>query len=138
MAAPKPKADVAGVLAERPSAARKALERLRALIFEAAAATDGVGVLDETLKWGQPSYLTTASGSGTTVRIDTVRNDPSRVALFVNCQTDLVARFRELYPKLDYEGDRAVRFPVSAPLPADEIRHMAALALTYHQRKRGR
>ena len=31
---------------------------LRQLIFETAAATEVVGELEETLKWGEPSYLT--------------------------------------------------------------------------------
>lgn len=134
--APAPVPAVAAVLAGKRAPARKALVALRGLIYETAAATAGVGPLVETLKWGQPSYLTEESGSGTTVRIDTVPGDPERVAVFVHCQTSLVERYRELYPELDYEGDRAVRFPVAAPLPSDEIRHLVALALTYHQRKR--
>lgn len=132
---PQPIAPVADLLAEKPPAARKALMRLREMIYGTAASTDGVGALEETLKWGQASFLTPETGSGTTVRIDTVRNDPSRVAIFVNCQTDLLARYRELYPKLDFDGDRAVRFPVDQPLPEGEIRHIVGLALTYHRRK---
>lgn len=132
---PRPDTAVAEVLAGKPPPARKALMRLREMIYGTAATTDGVGALEEALKWGQASYLTPETGSGTTVRIDTVRNDPSRVAIFVNCQTDLLSRYRDLYPKLDFDGERAVRFPVDRALPEDEIRHMVALALTYHRRK---
>lgn len=134
---PAPVPAVAGILAKKSPAARKALTALRRLVYETAAATEGVGALEETLKWGEPSYLTPETGSGTTVRIDTVKHDPSRVAIFVNCQTDLLARYRDLYPNLDFEGDRAVRFPVGKPLPEEEIRHIVGLALTYHRSKRG-
>lgn len=60
---------VAAVLAAYPAPLRERLMELRALIEETAAETDGVGPLEETLKWGEVSYLTSASGSGTTVRI---------------------------------------------------------------------
>jgi hypothetical protein len=43
---------------------------LRRLIFDTAKATKGVGALEETLKWGQPSYLTPETKSGSTIRID--------------------------------------------------------------------
>jgi len=62
-------ADVAAVFRAYPAPLRARLLALRRLIFDTAAETDGVGPLDETLKWGQPSYLTAASRSGTTIRI---------------------------------------------------------------------
>jgi len=88
---------VAAVFDAPAPAARAQLLRLRALIFATAAATPGVGPLAETLKWGQPSYLTSVSKSGTTVRLGPVKDDPERVALYVHCQTHLIDRFRELY-----------------------------------------
>ena len=62
------------------------------------------------MKWGQPSYLTAQSGSGTTVRIDRAKGADGEVAIYVSCLTDLVATFRERYPKLRYEGKRAIHF----------------------------
>ena len=56
-----------------PNELRAKLMRLRQLIFEAAAGLEGVGPLDETLKWGQPSYLTSQSKSGTTIRVDQIK-----------------------------------------------------------------
>lgn len=56
-----------------PVATRDNLLELRRLIRETAAETEGVGELEETLRWGQASYLTTASGSGTMLRIDRVK-----------------------------------------------------------------
>ncbi len=109
--------------------------RLRRMVYAVASSTDGVGEIAETLKWGQPSYLT-PSGSGTTVRIDRVKDDPSKVAVFVHCQTHLIDTFREMQPGLDYDGNRAIRFSATAPLPEAPLRHFLALALTYHARKK--
>jgi len=125
---------VAAVLDAYPAALRERLLQLRSLIYETAAQTDGVGALEETLKWGEVSYLTTQSGSGTTVRI--ARDKKSgRPAIFVNCQTDLLSRYRTLYPEaFAYDGDRGV---VLGDAPDEAaLKHVIALALTYHARKK--
>ncbi len=127
--------DVAKVFAAYPEDARAKLLTLRAIIFETAKAIDGVGPLEETLKWGQPSYLTTESGSGSTIRIDREKSD-GRIAMYFHCQTDLVATFRELYPtQMDYGGNRSILFKVATRFPEKALRHCIALALTYHVRK---
>ena len=43
-----------------PEPIRSKLMALRSMIFETARRTDGVGDIEETLKWGQPSYLTSS------------------------------------------------------------------------------
>src|SRR6476620_8296073 len=93
-------AAVAEAYASYPRPLRDKLLQLRRMIFDTAAATDGGGDLEETLKWGEPSYLTPHSKSGSTVRVDRMRTDPARVAVYFNCQTDLVSTFRGLYPEL--------------------------------------
>lgn len=125
--------DVAAAFDAFPQDARARLLRLRALILETAAAIEGVGPLEETLKWGEPAYLTSTSGTGTTVRLGWKSARPDRVALFVNCQTTLVDTYRTLHPELTYEGDRAISFAIDAPLPEDAVAHCVALALTYHR-----
>ena len=130
--------EVASVFAAYPPALRDRLLRLRELIFETAQATEGVGAIEETLKWGQPSYLT-PSKSGTTIRIDAVKPEPWRYALYVHCQTNLVTAFREMYgDALTCEGNRAVLFDEGDALPEDALRHCIAMALTYHLRKAGK
>lgn len=115
------------------------LMALRETIFDVAATTDGVGVLTETLKWGQPSYLTEETGSGTTVRIDRAKGDSGGYAIYFHCQSGLVGRFRDLYPKtFSYEGERAILFGPGTRVPARELRHCIALALTHHLRKKKR
>lgn len=125
---------VAAVLDSYPTALRQRLLWLRSLIQETAASTEGVGPLEETLKWGEVSYLTSQSGSGTTVRIGRDKQS-GRPAIYVNCQTDLVSRYRALYPEgFGYDGDRGV---ILDEAPDDAaLRHMVALALTYHASKK--
>lgn len=128
--------NVANVFAAYPDQIRAKLMTLRTIIFETAAHLDGVGPIEETLKWGQPSYLTTASGSGSTIRIDRVKSENARVAMYFHCQTDLVATFRELYPtQMDYSGNRCILFGAAAKIPEKALRHCVGLALTYHARK---
>src|ERR1700688_3583963 len=81
-----------------PKPIKARLLALRRRIFDTAKATKGVGALQETLKWGQPSYLTTETKSGSTIRIDRVKSAPDQYAVYFHCQTDLVETFRELYP----------------------------------------
>ena len=130
-------ARVAAVFDAYPPAVRKRLLAIRKLIFDTAAKTEGVGALEETLKWGQPSYLTSATKSGSTIRIDGIKGDDAHCAVYFICHTNLVERFRELYGgKLRLEGNRGILVDVKQPLPADELRHCIALALTYQLEKR--
>jgi hypothetical protein len=125
--------EVAAVFAQYPPVVRRKMMALRKLIFETAAATPGAGTLTETLKWGEPSYLTRASGSGSTIRIDWKQKFPERYALYFNCQTTLVDTFRTLFPQdLRFEGNRAIVFGVRDRLPVRDVRFCVAAALTYH------
>lgn len=126
---------VAKIFAAYPVTVRTKLMTLREIIFDTAETIDGVGTLEETLKWGQPSYLTTETGSGSTIRIDRVKPDDGRIAMYFHCQTDLVETFRELYPALDYGGNRSILLDPAAKIPEKALRHCIGLALTYHARK---
>ena len=118
---------------------RSRLLELRRLIFDTASKTEGVGKIEETLKWAQPSYLTRESGSGTTIRIDQAKGEPGKYALYVHCQTNLLAKFRELYPRtFEYRGNRGILLDAGRKFPLAALRHCTALALTYHLRKSGR
>jgi Domain of unknown function (DU1801) len=119
-----------------PPPVKARLLALRRLIFDTAKTTDGVGALEEALKWGQPSYLTTESKSGSTVRIDQLKNEADGYAVYFHCQTDLVETFRELYPELRYGGNRAILLDAGEKLPEAALRHCIALALTHHARKK--
>lgn len=127
---------VDAVFASYPSPVKAKLRALRKLIFDTAKSTKGVGLLEEALKWGQPSYLTPQSKSGSTIRVDQVKASPGQYAVYFHCQTDLVETFRELYPKLSYSGNRAILLDAAEKMPEAALRHCVALALTYHLRKR--
>jgi hypothetical protein len=130
--------NVKAVFDAYPPKLRARLLALRDLIFATAKATKGVGPLTETLKWGQPSYLTMESGSGTTIRIDRVRSTKDQYALYVHCQTKLVTTFRAHYPRtFTYAGNRGVIFGVDNTFDQAALRHCVGLALTHHRRKRG-
>jgi hypothetical protein len=126
---------VAALLRSYPRPIGAKLRALRKLILDTARKTAGVGALAETLKWGQVSYLTSETGSGSTIRID-YANSADQVGVYFHCQTNLVETFRELYPKLSYSGNRAIMFDIDEPLPETELGHCVALALTYHMLKR--
>jgi hypothetical protein len=127
---------VDAIFSAYPKPVKAKLLALRRLIFDTAKTTRGVGALEEALKWGQPSYLTAESKSGSTIRIDQVKAEAGRYAVYFHCQTDLVETFRELYPELRYGGNRSILLDAGERLPEAALRHCVALALTYHLRKR--
>jgi Domain of unknown function (DU1801) len=128
---------VAAVFNAYPKPLQARLLALRRLIFETAKTTKGVGTLQETLKWGQPSYLTPATKSGSTIRIDRVKSTADQYAVYFHCQTDLVETFRELYPtELSFGGNRSILLDAKDKLPQAALCHCVALALTYHLNKR--
>jgi uncharacterized protein DUF1801 len=120
-----------------PKPLKAKLLALRRLILDTARTTSGVGALQETLKWGQPSYLTAETKSGSTIRINQVKSTDHQYAVYFHCQTDLVETFRQLYPtELSYGGNRSILLNAGDELPEAALRHCVALALTYHLRKR--
>lgn len=115
---------------------RLRLLQVRDLIFAVAAETDGVGPLTETLKWGEPAYLTEASKSGTTIRLGVSKAAPDRCAVFVNCQTSLISGFRTHFAAdFAYEGNRALIIPAAVDLPREPLALCIQAALTYHRQK---
>lgn len=127
---------VSGVFETYSGSVRDRLLQVRALIFETAGEQDGVGRVQETLKRGQPAYLTPDTGSGSMVRIDAVKGEPGAFAVYFHCRTDLVETFRRLYPgRFTFEGNRALQLNADADLPEAELKHCIALALTYHNRR---
>lgn len=115
------------------------LRALRQMILETAQETPGVGPIHEDLRWGQACFLTQATGSGSTIRIDGNRNDRKKFAIFFHCQTGLVDQFREIYGnELTFVGDRAIELCTDDPLPEKALKHCIALALTHHLRKVGK
>jgi Domain of unknown function (DU1801) len=125
---------VQAVFDSYPPALRKKLLALRQLILDTAASTEGVGALDETLKWGEPAYVT-LNKKGSTVRIDRKKGE-DRYAIYFNCNTTLVDTFRSMFPhSFSFEGNRALVFDAKAALPTEELAFCIGMALTYHLKK---
>jgi hypothetical protein len=127
---------VAAAFASYPAHIRRKLGELRSLIFATAEETDGVGAIEETLKWNEPAYLTSETGSGSTIRLGWKRARPDEYAMYFNCNTNLVSTFRAHFSdELRFAGNRAIVFDASADIPKDVLRICIEAALTYHQRK---
>jgi hypothetical protein len=132
-------AAIEAVFRAYPHVLRQKLLFLRQLIFEAALATNGVGALEETVKWGQPSYVPVQTGIGSPIRIGPVKSAPAQYAMYFHCRTHLAATFRELYPnEFKFGGNRSILFDSDDEVPDQALRHCVSLALTYHLRARNR
>ena len=137
-AAPPMPPNVAAVFDAVAPATRERLLAVRALIFETAAATPGVGALTETLKWGEPAYLTEATRSGSTIRLGVAKGDPARCAVYLNCKTTLVDQSRAAFGDvLGFAENRAVLLDPERPAPHAALAQIIEMALTYHLRRRG-
>ncbi len=108
------------------------LHHLRELVLKVAEES-GITELEETLKWGEPSYL---AKKGSTLRIDWKAKAPKQYAMYFKCTSKLVSTFREIYGELfKYEKNRAIVFDVEDDLPTEELKECIRLALTYHSVK---
>lgn len=112
-----------------PQPARDALLGVRTLIYDIGA-TLPVGRIEESTKWGQPSYNTPDTKSATPIRLGLSKaGDP---AIFTYCQSSVMGDFRALAPPhLQFDGNRAVHLPVDQPPPLDELTPLIRAALTY-------
>jgi Domain of unknown function (DU1801) len=129
-------ADVAAAFAGFPERVRARLLEARDLVFEAAAGIEGVGPLTETLKWGEPAYLTEDTRTGSTIRLGWFRSSERKCALLFNCRTTLVDDFRERFPGMfTYEKSRAILLDVREPLPKAPLSVCLGMALTYRLRR---
>ncbi len=125
--------EVAAVFATYPENVRAALEDARTLIFEVAGEA-GVGPLTETLKWGEPAYLTEATKAGSTVRLGLNKGRPT---VFFICHTGLVDGFRADFPEaFSWLGNRGLL--LDDTVDRDVLAICLKRALTYHLEKRRR
>ena len=128
---------VAAAFASYDEDVRAALLELRQLILDTAEETAGVGSIEESLRWGQPSYLTTETRSGSTIRIAPTNTASDHdYAMYFICHTNLVETFQDLFGEVfAYEKNRALLFSIGVQPPEDELRACITMALTYHLTK---
>ena len=121
------------VLNNYPPEIQPKMERLRRLVLETAEETEEVIRLEETLKWGEPSFV---SNAGSTIRMDYKSKFPDRYALYFQCTSRLVETFKFLFtPILRFEGKRAILFDLDQTLPEHELKACIKAALRYHKVK---
>ena len=126
--------DVAAIFDSYPEHIRTKMLFLRQLVFDAASETDEIGEIEETIKWGEPSYI--AKG-GSTVRMDWKSSEPKQYAMYFHCKTKLVDTFKELYrDTFNYKDNRAIIFNEEDEIPVEELKHCIVLSFTYQSRKK--
>ncbi len=125
--------DVRTVFDKYPIEIKEKIENLRRLIFETANEIEEITILEETLKWGEPSYL---AKKGSTVRIDWKPKAQEQYAMYFSCSTSLVETFKQVYGNLfEYEGKRAIVFQMDDEIPEKEFKNCIRAALNYHRIK---
>ena len=121
------------VFANYPDVVRDKMQRLRELVIETAKETEGVTVLEETLKWGEPSFI---SNIGSTLRMDWKEKNPDQYAMYFQCTSRLVDTFSMLFQHVfQFEGKRAIIFQLNQKIPELELKECIKAALTYHKVK---
>ena len=116
-----------------PKEVKAKLNYLRNLILETASEIQGIEEIEETLKWGEPSYLVK---KGSTIRIDWKAKTPNQYAMYFKCTSKLVPTFREVYgDTFNYEKSRAILFYLSDSIPNDKLKKCIGSALQYHSVK---
>ncbi len=113
-----------------PKLVRSRIEYLRKLILKTAEEIEGIRTIEETLKWGEPSYLVK---KGSTIRIDWKKKKPRQYAMYFKCTSKLVETFKVVYKDtFNYEGNRAIVFELNGKVPQTELKKCITAALTYH------
>jgi hypothetical protein len=108
------------------------LNNLRDLIFSVAE-QDSIPDITETLKWGEPSYI---SKIGSTIRLNWKAKYPDKYCMYFNCNTSLIETFKEVYgDTFSYEGNRAIIFNTDTKLPIIELSHCISMSLRYKKIK---
>lgn len=121
------------VIDNYPSHVKSKMIELRELILESAEEIS-LSELEETLKWGEPSYI---AKKGSTLRMDWKSKHPESYALYFQCTTRLVETFKMVFGDLfNYEGKRAIVLNLSDPIPREELKECIKATLTYHEVKK--
>ncbi|MCW7457556.1 hypothetical protein ND856_02630 [Leptospira bandrabouensis] len=115
-----------------PAMLEKFME-IRNWIYELSFADEKIGEIEECLKWGEPSFLTPKTKSGSTIRMAKV-ND-SEFALYFNCKTSIAKEISIEFPEFNCDGKRALYLSASNKLPKTKLIVCLKKALLYHKRK---
>lgn len=118
-------AEIAACFNAFPPVERQVLKALRQTVLNVACERS-IAPMVEAVKWGQPS-LAPPKKFGTPVRLGL---QGTRPALFVHCGSPVIARFREIAPEAELDGNRAY-LPRGADDPALPV--FLGIALGYRR-----
>ena len=120
-------------LANYPEHVQGKLRILRKLIIQTASEIPELEQLEETLKWGEPSFLTK---HGSTLRMDWKKETPDQYQLYFKCTSRLIETFRIVFGDLfEYENNRAIIFQLNQEISEIEVKKCITATLTYHKVK---
>ncbi len=129
----KTDSQVEAIFANYPDFVRDKMQYLRELVIETAEETEEVTGLEETLKWGEPSFVTK---NGSTLRMDWKEKSPDQYALYFQCTSRLVDTFRLVFDhQFQFEGKRAIVFQLDQKIPEQELKECIKATLRYHKVK---
>lgn len=121
------------IFAGYPDLVRDKMRFLRALVIETAEETESITRLEETLKWGEPGFVTK---NGSTLRMDWKEKTPDQYAMYFQCTSRLVNTFRIVFGHtFQYEGNRAIVFRLDQDIPVEALKACIKASLTYHKVK---
>lgn len=126
--------EVKEVFQNYPSEVKHKMHEIRELIIQVAQETEEIQALQETLKWGEPSYI---SKLGSTLRIDWKEKNPNNYSIYFKCTSKLVPSFKSVYGDVfNYEKNRAIIFNINEELPDKvKLKECIKAALLYHKLK---
>ena len=120
-------------LANYPDTVRDKMQFLRDLVIETAEEISEISEIEETLKWGEPSFLTK---SGSTLRMDWKQKAPDQYAMYFKCTSRLVETFKVVFgDKFNYEKNRAIVFQLDQKVPSKDLKKCIKATLMYHKVK---
>lgn len=118
---------------KQPNDLQAKLLQLRMLILEVAQEIGVLDELEETLKWGEPSYI---APKGSTIRLNSYKKSSTQYAIYFKCTSKLVPHFREKYSTVfKFEKNRAIWFDLEDRIPTTALKDCIQKALAYHQIK---
>ncbi len=124
--------DVDKKFASYPKEIKCKMDFLRKVVLQTAEEI-GIEKIEETLKWGEPSYITK---QGSTLRMDWKPKNPEQYAMYFKCTSKLVVSFREIFGDIfQYENNRAIVFQLDDSIPITELKKCIAATLKYHSVK---
>lgn len=110
------------VFANYPDKIRERMLALRKMIIETAEELDRVISMEETLKWGEPSYLTKDGGI---LRMDWKEKSPDQYAIYFKCTSRLVETFKTVFSDVfEYQVNRAIIFQMDDSIPKKELKNV--------------